>query len=196
VDLLGPITAITTPKLNVAKEQVNAITANFGYVHEFGGFGQVGLNMSYSDVLKHTSQDYPTDPTVDLLRHPYYSTDFKSKANATLSWSKEKWTATLLASYFGATPNYQASQSDSYEHTPGNELAGKLASWTLYNASVTYNPVKRLGISLQVTNLFNKMPPKDKSYPSYYSPYNSDNYNPYGRGMFLEASYKFGISGS
>ena len=195
VTLLGPITAISTPKLNVANEQVNAITANFSYEHDLGGFGRLGLNVSYSDLLKHTRQDYALDPTVDLLRHPYYSTDFKSKANAALTWSRDKWAATVLVNRFGRSPNYQASQSDSYNHTPGNELAGKLPSWTLYNASVTYNPIKSLGLSLQVTNVFNKMPPKDRSYPSYYSPYNADNYNPYGRGMFLEANYKFGVDG-
>lgn len=196
VALLGPITAIEKAKLNVANELVNAITANFSYAHEFGWFGTLALHLSYSDELKHTRQDYVVDPNVDLLSHPYYSTDFKTKANASLTWTRNKWTATVLADRYGRSPNYQASQSDSNVPMPGYELAGRLAPWTLYNASVTYNPLKSLGVSLQVTNLFNKMPPVDKSYPSYISPYNTDNYNPYGRAMYLEANYKFGVAGS
>ena len=71
--------------------------------------------------------------------------------------------------------------------------AGKLPAWILWNGSVTYNPIKSLGISLQVTNLFNKMPPIDHTYPGTTSqPYNQDNYNVYGRAMYLEANYKFG----
>ena len=71
---------------------------------------------------------------------------------------------------------------------------GKLPPWTLYNASVTYNPVPALGLSLLVNNVFNKMPPMDHSYPgSSSNPYNSSNYNVYGRAMYIEANYKFGV---
>ncbi|MEO9078984.1 MAG: TonB-dependent receptor, partial [Rhodanobacter sp.] len=151
------------------------------------------FDMSYSDLLKHTAQDYAIDPSVDYLRHPNYSTDFKTKANASLSWLKDQWAATLYINRYGRTPNYQAQQSDSYLRDKNYPLAGKLGAWTLYNASVTYNPIKSLGLSLQVTNLFNKMPPADHSYPGTTSlPYNSDDYNPYGRAMYLEANYKFG----
>jgi hypothetical protein len=37
------------------------------------------------------------------------------------------------------------------------------------------------------------MPPIDRSYPGTTSqPYDTTNYNVYGRSMFLEANYKFG----
>ncbi|MEP7185328.1 MAG: TonB-dependent receptor [Rhodanobacter sp.] len=193
VQLLGPITNITTTKLNIANEQVNAISAHFGYGHDIGSLGRLVFDMSYSDVLKHTSQQYVIDPSIDLLRHPNYSTDFKSKANASLSWLKGKWSTTVFVNRYGRTPNYQAQQSDSYAQTEAYPLAGRLGAWTLFNASVSYNPIKSLGLSLQVTNLFNKMPPADHSYPGTTSqPYNTDNYNPYGRAMYLEANYKFG----
>ena len=89
---------------------------------------------------------------------------------------------------YGRSPNYLASATDGYT-TPGT---GKLPAWTLYNASITYNPIKTLGLSLLVNNVFNKMPPLDRSYPgTTSSPYNSSNYNVYGRAMYLEATYKF-----
>ena len=191
--LLGSITNVTTTKLNIANEQVNAISAHFSYGHDIGSLGKLVYDMSYSDLLKHSAQDYVIDPSVDYLRHPNYSTDFKTKANASLSWLKGQWAATLYVNRYGRTPNYQAQQSDSYVQDKNYPLAGKLGAWTLYNASVTYNPIKSLGLSLQVTNLFNKMPPADHSYPGTTAlPYNSDDYNPYGRAMYLEANYKFG----
>jgi outer membrane receptor protein involved in Fe transport len=125
-----------------------------------------------------------------MLRHPGLSTDFKTKANASVTWSNssDDWSATLFVNRYGETPNYAAQFADSYEATD----AGKVAPWILWNASVTYNPIKNLGISLLVNNLFDKMPPEDHTMPgTTYLPYNQDNYNPYGRAIYLEANYKF-----
>ncbi|MEY2169258.1 MULTISPECIES: TonB-dependent receptor domain-containing protein [unclassified Rhodanobacter] len=189
IALLGNISGITTPKVNVSREQVNAINAHFDYGMEIGAYGKLVWAASYSDLLKHSYQDYPQDAPIDLLRHPGWSTDFKSKANASLTWMKDKWSTTLYVNRYGRTPNYLASHLDNYT----DKGTGRLGAWTLWNASVTYNPMKNLGISLQVSNLFNKMPPVDNSYPgTTWGPYNSDNYNPYGRAFYLEANYKFG----
>ena len=188
---LGTITKIVTPKLNVANEQVNAITANFSWVKDIGAFGQLAFAASYSDELKHTYQDYPTDAPIDLLRKPgppNYNTDFKSKANASLTWSKSKWSATAYVNRYGRSPNDQAITDDGYE----NPKDGKLGAWILWNASVTYNPTSRLGVSLLVNNVFNKMPPVDNTIGNSGQPYNTDNYNVYGRAIYLEANYKFG----
>ena len=188
--LLGPIQEIYTPKVNVSNEQVNAITASFNYGHGIGSLGRLAFQASYSDVLKHTIQSYPSDPRVDVLRHPYYSTDFKTKVNGSLTWiPNDQWSSTLYFNRYGRTPNYLASATDGYVK-PGT---GKLSAWTLYNLSVTYNPIKNLGLSFMVNNLFNKMPPVDHSYPGTTgAAYNEENYNVYGRAMYVEAKYTFG----
>jgi outer membrane receptor protein involved in Fe transport len=187
--LLGQIQQIHTPKVNVSNEQVNALTAEFNYVQDIGRLGQLAFKTSYSDVLKHVRQDYPGDPQLDLLRSPYNSQDFKTKVNASLTWSLDKWTATAYANRYGRTPNYLAYANDNYTA----KGTGKLGAWTLYNASVTFNPVKNLGLSLLVNNVFNKMPPLDRSNPGTTgTPYFTSNYNAYGRAMYLEANYKFG----
>jgi outer membrane receptor protein involved in Fe transport len=186
---LGNILRIATPKLNVANEQVNAITAGFQYVQGIGALGRLSFAASYSDELKHTYQDYPTDKPVDLLRHPGWSTDFKSKVNGSLTWNKNDWSATVYFNRYGRTPNNAAASADNYT----DPRTGKLPAWTLYNASVTYNPVKNLGLSLLVNNLFDKMPPRDPTYNGLTgTPYNIFNYNVFGRAIYLEANYKFG----
>ena len=92
---------------------------------------------------------------------------------------------------YGSSPNYASTLADNYTD-PGT---GKLAPWILYNASVTYNPFKSLALSLLVNNVFNKMPPKDDSYPNTTdAPYNTDNYSVYGRAYYIEAKYSFGGS--
>jgi len=43
-----------------------------------------------------------------------------------------------------------------------------------------------------VNNLFNAMPPKDHSYDGLTnSPYNTDNYDVFGRAIYFEAKYTF-----
>ena len=188
-DALGNITSIYTPKVNVANEQLNVFVAGFNYGVPLGHYGDVAINASYSNVLKHTQQQYPGDPTIDMLRSPLYSTDFKTKANASVTWSREAWSATLYGSRFGSTPNYLASATNGYS-APGT---GKLAPWMLYNASVAYNATPNLTLSLLANNLFNAMPPRDDSYPgTSLAPYNNNNYNVYGRTYYVEANYKFG----
>lgn len=192
VPVLGDIEQIYTPKVNVSNEQVNAISASFSYGHGIGSWGNLVWNASYSDLLKHTYQAYPSDPAIDLLRHPGWSTDFKSKVNASLTWNRDKWSATLYANRYGSAPNYLATVYDDYAH----KGTGKLPAWTLYNASVTFNPIRNLGLSFLVNNMFNKMPPMDHSYPGTSgTPYNVLNYNVYGRAMYIEANYKFGAGG-
>jgi outer membrane receptor protein involved in Fe transport len=188
--LLGQIQGISTPKVNVSNEKVNAITADFGYIVKLGYLGSLTLQTSYSDILKHSYQGYPSDPVLDLLRHPYYSTEFKTKVNGSVTWTpNEQWSGTIFFNRYGSTPNYLATVTDNYT-APGT---GKLSPWILYNASVTFNPTKNLALSFLVNNVFNKMPPVDHSYPGTSgAAYNSSNYDVYGRTMYLEANYKFG----
>lgn len=190
--LLGQIQQIYTPKVNVSNEQVNAITANFSYIVKMGWLGDLALQTSYSDVLKHMYQAYPGDPKLDYLRHPYYTTDFKSKVNGSATWTpNEQWSATIYFNRYGSTPNYIAQASDDY-NAPG---AARLRPWVLYNASVTYNPIKNLALSFLVNNLFNTMPPEDHSFPgTSVQPFNELTYNVYGRAMYLEAKYTFGAA--
>lgn len=186
---LGNILQINTPKVNTANEKVNALVANFSYIQDIGSLGSLTFATSYSNVLKHTSQAYPGDAQIDLLRHPAYSTEFKTKVNGSITWALNKWSATVYGNRYGSTPNYAASQADNYTA----KGAGKLAPWITYNASVTFNPVDSLALSFLVNNLFNKMPPEDHTYPgNTSSPYNEQNYNVFGRAYYVEATYKFG----
>jgi iron complex outermembrane receptor protein len=172
----------------VSNEQVNALVANFNYLQDVGRFGKLAFNASYSDILRHDQQQYPGDPTIDLPRNPYFSSDFKTKVNSSVTWSMGKWSSTLFVNRYGSTPNYLASTFNNYT-APGT---GRLAPWFLYNASVTYSPMDNLALSFLVNNLFNNMPPQDHSYPGTTStPYDTTNYNVYGRALYLEATYKF-----
>ncbi|HWG87443.1 MAG TPA: TonB-dependent receptor [Candidatus Acidoferrales bacterium] len=189
--LLGSISGIIEPKINTANEIDNALIARFSYGFGIGAFGRLTLDSSYSDVLKHNSQQYVGDARINLLTNPSYSTDFKTKVNASVTWIRDEWSATAYVNRYGSTPNYLATYYNDYTH----QGTGKLAPWIVWNASVTYNPTKSLGLSFLVNNVFNTMPPIDNSYPGTVAgPYNTDDYNVFGRAMYLEANYKFGTN--
>jgi iron complex outermembrane recepter protein len=187
----GDITEIYTPKVNVSNEVLDAIAASFNYTFGIGRFGELNTNLGYTNILQHKQQMYAGDPYIDLLRSPYYSTDFKTKLNAALTWQLDNWSTTLYATRYGQSPNYLATLDLATPYQKPGE--GKLPAWVIYNASVSYSPISNLKLSFVIDNLFNTMPPADNSYPGTTSaPYNKYNYNVFGRTFFLEANYKFG----
>lgn len=188
-DSLGNIVQIYTPKVNVSTEVTDNVIAHASWRFGLGAYGRMTVQGSYSDTFKHKIQRYPGDPKIDLLRHPGYSTDFKTKGNITVSWFKDKWGATVYVDRFGRTPNYYATTQDAYGIGP----AGTLSPWVLTNASVRYQATSALQLSFLVNNLFNTMPPADHTYSgSSGTPYNTTNYNVFGRTLYLEANYDFG----
>ena len=198
----GAIDTIHVGKINVAQEIVNAITAEAHYLQDLGAWGSLQLNGSYTRMLKHDFQQFPTDPVVDLLDDPYWSTDPKYKANMSLAWNKGRVTTTLYANHIGPTPNYYArlnpvdAVNSAGENIGGynNPGAARLDSWTLYNGSVNFAVTPDFKVSFLVNNLFNSMPTEDRpNWPgSSGAPYNTSNFSPYGRAYYIEARWNFG----
>jgi outer membrane receptor protein involved in Fe transport len=185
----GTITEIYTPKVNEALEVLSALTLNASYRVGIGTYGDLLFRGSYTNNIKHEYTQFAGDEPIDLLRSPGWSSDPKSKANASVTWSRDNWGATLYANRIGHTPNYRARVDDSY----GAATAGKLDPFTLYNLSLDYRPTPALSLSLMVNNLLDEMPPTDPTYPgSSGEPYNTAQFSPYGRAVYLEARWEFG----
>lgn len=183
----GLILSVATPKVNVSKEIVSAVTVAVHYDWDVGQLGTLGLSASWNDMLKHSYQQYAGDPFIDLLADPTWSTDFKTKTDASLTWTKGGWRGTVYAIRYGRTPNYIATQSG-YE-APG---ASTLGPWTLVNVSAGYKFTPNLEVAVTVDNLSDRLPPIDHSYPGTSNvPLNIFAYNNYGRSYYLEVNYKF-----
>lgn len=186
-DAQGFIQSISTPKINVSDETVNAAVANVRYEAGIGRAGQLVFNLNWNDMLKHTNQVYPGDPLRDALRDPTWSTEFKSKTNLSVTWNLADWSSTLYIDRHGKTPNY-ISTVNGWE----DPRAAKLAPWVIANLSVSYQVSRQLQLTANAVNLLNKLPPFDHTYPGTESqPYNIFNYDVYGRAYRLEASYAF-----
>jgi len=186
----GEITSISTPKVNQALETLSVLNVGLEYKIPTNGFGEFVLEGQYTDILKHTMIMYPGDPTIDLLTNPFYSTEFKSKENISVTWNYAKLSTTLYVEHYGQSPNYAAQQTALGYDVP---FGGTLGTWTLVSLSAKYNVIPGLQVYANIDNLFNTMPPHDDSTPGTVNqPYNSLNYNPYGRSFYVGASYKFG----
>ncbi|KRE89462.1 hypothetical protein ASG87_03770 [Frateuria sp. Soil773] len=191
--LLGRIRSVAATKINIAHELNNSVIAGLDYRLDAGAYGRFGLHLAYTRVLTHRQQQFPGDEEIDFLNSPgFFRTEFGTKANASLTWSRRKWDVTLYGTYFGPTPNFAAANSNSYD-VP---YAGKLTAWRIYNLSINYSPTPTWQLSLRANNIKNSMPPVDVTQPGYTNqPFNAGNYNPFGRELFVEARYRFGIGG-
>lgn len=193
-NLSDALDQVTVFPINIANEHVSGIVASLDYRWDMGRFGNLEAGAQYNVTLKHTQRLSPDDPEVDLLRQPNvspFSTEFKTVANAHVTWDIGDWSATLYGTRFGKTPNYNA-QIYGYG-TPG---AGSVAPWMIYSGSLAYNLNRDMKITAIVHNIKNSMPPSDTSAnntPGLTSPYyNQFNYDVYGRQFWLEFDWRFG----
>ena len=186
----GAIQVVNIKPINIAQEHLTGVYASADWRHDFGRWGSLQLQSAYNLILHHYFQTYPEDPTLDYLREPYYSSEFKTIANASATWAIDKFSSTLLVTRYGRTPNYAAGLTPAGYAGP---RAGTVAPWIIYNGSIAYDVTDDIRISAIGNNLFNKKPPYDSTYTAY--PYYSfANYNPYGRAYWLEVNWKFGRS--
>ena len=195
------ITSVTVLPINIANERVNGVLASLNYRYDLGRWGSLGLTSQYNVTLNHKYRQFPGDPEIDYLRNPYYSTEFKTIANASISWDIDKFDVTLFGTRYGKTPNYFAQLNTtgygakcSTTSTGYTSCPGTVAPWMIYNGSIGYNFTDDFKVSAIVNNIKNSMPPKDSTYTA--APYyNFVTYNPYGRAYWLEIDYRFGRAG-
>jgi outer membrane receptor protein involved in Fe transport len=187
----GTLASIHVGKINVAREELNAVTLDVNYDQSIGSFGDLSFKTSWTKNLKHEQQTYPTDPVIDLLNSGYNSRDPIWRGNASVAWKKSNWVTTLYANVIGPTADNIAWTDITNCYT---SRCNEVGTYTTYNASVNWQATPDIGLSFIVTNLTNKMPDMDvQNYPgSSGAPYNSDMFDPYGRAYYLEARWSFG----
>ncbi|MBS0373894.1 MAG: TonB-dependent receptor [Proteobacteria bacterium] len=189
-DANGLITQISTPKINVAREDLTVGVLEVHYAFTAGKIGEFRLGSAWTDSFKHKELKFAGDTVIDLLNSPFYSTDFKSKANFTGTWSFHNFDTTLFVERYGRTPNYAAQQTVDGYAAAG---AARLEPWTIANMSLRYQWSPSLEVIGNVNNLFNKLPPLDSSTLGTVNvPFSVFNYNNYGRAYFVGANYHFG----
>lgn len=186
-DANGQIVAFATPKENLSLEKLDVALLGGNYLWEMGRAGTLAFEGSYTYILKHSFIFFPGDSEVDLLRTPFYSTEFKTKENVSLTWNLGTFGTTVYVEHYGGTPNEVSTLTI---ETPPD--AGSLGAWTITNWSAKYELRPGLVFNVNVNNVFNRQPPHDPTYlGTDNQPYNPENYNVYGRSYFLGVNYRF-----
>ena len=177
-DSSGDITSVHFGPINIANEETAGIDVAASYRLQTANAGNYRFSANYNWTDSHTSQQYPGDPEEDMLSVGYSSTTLpRAKGNLGVAWDRGVWGASLFSNYLGRVANY-----DNDAWTP--------ATWR-YNASLRYDNGSHQRIALSVTNLLDKMPPRDATW-SNYPYYDTSWFDSRGRSFFLQYTHKFG----
>ena len=174
------ITSVLSLPINAAVERTSGIDVNAHYTLNTDHVGKFDFNLAYTEVLTHTIQYFAGDPVVNELTDWFDFVIPRNKASYSVAWSIGDVTATVHDSHLGGLPNFDGDQ--------------RLASTSVYNASLNYRITPRCALTFVVDNVLDTKPLRDSTWTSY--PYYSGNwFSPIGRAFFLEAKYHFGGSG-
>ena len=164
--------------------------ANYRKNTDYGRF-DVALNGTYMDQFDQTSPggdiSHKVGTLVDAAGNPVLGAQnggvvLRWKHTLAGTWSKDKWTATLIQNY---SSRYEAGWDLNDQRT----FVGAQAT---YDLNVTYKPIKPLTLAVGVRNLFDKQ-------PSIFVPvsnqfqygYDINQYDPRGRFLYVNATYRF-----
>ena len=177
-DADGDITQVLFGPINIAREETSGIDVTASYRMETANAGNFRFSANYTWVHRHSFQQYPGDPSEDMLDFRTYSPALpRSKGNLGVNWDRNAWGASLFGTYLGRVPNYD---DDAWTH----------ATWR-FNASARYDINDHLRAALSVDNLFNQMPPKDATWTAY-PYYDTSWFDAIGRSYYLQLTWKFG----
>jgi iron complex outermembrane receptor protein len=191
----GQIISVADPKQNASHEDLGVVTIDLDYKFRAGFIGEFDIEGQFEDTMSHHFQQFPYDPVQNFLNDPYpFNSEFKTKDNLTITWTRDFISSTIYVERYGKTPNIAAQSNPTGYATP---FAGDVDAWTLANLSVSVRPIAPLVVTLAINNVFNTGPPTDNSATSVASfpftgPYNNFSYNVYGRTYFISARYGLG----
>ena len=174
------VTSVLVLPINAAVDHTSGFDFNAHYTLETDRVGTFGFMFGYTYVAKHEIQLFAGDPVVDELKDLYNYVIPRSKANYSVSWSRDGFTTSLYGARLGGLPNYDGTE--------------RLGPTFLYNASFDYRFNERTAVSFVVDNLFDTKPGKDSTWTSY--PYYASRwFSPIGRAFFADVTYRFGGTG-
>jgi len=185
----GSLYGISVAPINVARERTRGVDVAARYRLETG-IGRFTLTFNHTWVKEHDFQQFPGDPVEDQFATNSGFDIPRTKSNASIGWDRGPWTVTLYGSRLGRLPNGWSYDQVWEDGDPGPWIPATYR----YNASAQFRFNDHSRLSLAVTNLANKMPPKDPTYTAY-PYYDISWFDSVGRTINLQYTHQFGGSG-
>ncbi len=174
------ITSVLVLPINASVERTSGVDANLNYLLNTDRFGSFDVSFGVTDVFTHSIKYFPGDPPDDELTDWFNYVIPKYKAKMTLSWSYEKFTATLYGTRLGGLPNYDGTE--------------RLPATSKFNGSMSYRFTPYAQLTFVIDNLFDQKPARDDTWTSF--PYYSRNwFDSVGREFFVQFTYKLPVFG-
>lgn len=138
--------------INVATERTSGFDFST-HANASTAIGEWSLDAGVTYIRDHTFRQYPGERSIDQFQLGNGYDVPRSKASATLTWSKDKWTASLHGERLDRLPNYA-------------EMSHVDASY-LYNGTLGMDLSRQVRLHFAVDNLLDSRPAKDWTYASY-----------------------------
>ncbi|MEM5552857.1 TonB-dependent receptor [Pseudoalteromonas sp. NEC-BIFX-2020_002] len=140
--------------------------------------GSFKYQFNLTRTLKKKERLRAGDELLDLL-DDQNNMDFRTLANASVTWEHDNTAISVLANYKGALWN-NANYGDRV----------KLPAWTRYNLTLGQQLNEDARVIFTINNLFNAMPPQDETFTGYPF-YRMGAYDTLGRQFSLRLTYAF-----
>ncbi|GKS88732.1 TonB-dependent receptor [Acidovorax sp. SUPP2539] len=183
----GALYAVSVAPINVARETTSGVDASLRYRIQTRA-GALDFIGSYTLVHQHRIQLQGGGAIEDAFAVNSGYDAPRTKANATLLWSRNAWAASLQGQRLGRLP----SEDSSLEiYQAGSGASPWIAATYRFNGTLQYRFNARAQVSLAATNLFDAMPPVDRS-ATVYPYYDTSWFDTTGRRLTLQYTQKFG----
>jgi len=148
------------------------------------GYGKFRFGMNGDLVLNYDLQEYQNGPQVSLAGKWNQGNPpvIRWQHLLTLDWTKEKLGA-------GLNEHFTKGYTDQEPNAAGNPI--QVGNYSLWNAYVSYKPIKGLRILGGINNLFNTDPPFSNQNQNWQAGYNPVFSSPLGRTFYARGTYEF-----
>lgn len=159
-DAAGNITSIHTGPINESYQSVSGVDSTVDYAWQTDNWGAFKFELNWSDLLKWAGRTLPTDPLINTRNQ-----HVQSRMTASLHWNRGAWDATLYGLRWGGVEqqNYNGCEvlPNGLKPSVGDSnciiFQGNYQPWITFSGSVGYRFDKRLKMTLNVNNIFDKV---------------------------------------
>ncbi|MGN6152198.1 MAG: TonB-dependent receptor domain-containing protein, partial [Lysobacteraceae bacterium] len=187
----GSLYGIYVNPINVARETTSGadLAARYRFDTSVGRFT---LSANHTWVRRHDFQQYRGDRVEDEFEVNSGFDIPRTKTSLSVAWNRGPWAAGVHGQRLGKLPT-----SDSYDqvYDPADGNSAWIGATWRWNLTAGYRINDAMRVGLAIDNLFDSMPPKDRTYTAY-PYYDVSWFDSIGRTVYLDFSWKFGGNGS
>jgi len=153
---INELTEVRDSYVNIATQDTRGLDVRLVWSGDFD-FGQLTFNTQHTFTFENSTQVFE-DVVEDYLGQ---GGEPKYVGNASLNLQRDKWGFHYGATFIGATDNTDEAGgiASTYFGTPINRVF-EIPFWHYHNASVKYNIMEDMELTVGVSNLFDKKPPR------------------------------------